>query len=125
MPEYSYHHPKNPQKIVTIIQTMTEPHRYVDEKGVEWVRIWEAPLPAVDSKIDPFSETKFVEKTGKGKGTIGDLWDRSKEWSLKREDKVGATDPTLKKYFENYRKKRNGKAHIKEIQQRANKTFEL
>ena len=47
-------------------------------------------------KIEPqepynMSQKEFVEKTGKKKGTMGDLYDRSQELSEKRKQKLGTT----------------------------------
>ena len=52
----------------------------------------------------------FVEKTRNKSGTIGDLWDMSKELSEKRKKKHGK-DPILQKYYKNYSKERNGMKH--------------
>jgi hypothetical protein len=84
---------------------------YVDDEGVKWERVFYSPQTSVDTKIDPNDSNKFVEKT-KGKGTMGDLWDRSSELSEKRE-KIYGKDPVQEKYLRDYSKKRKGKSHPK------------
>jgi hypothetical protein len=48
------------------------------------------------------------------KGTYGDLLDYSAELSEKRASKDGE-DPLKRKYFEEYKKKRGGKKHLKDV----------
>jgi len=78
MPIYQFSHPAHP-KIIEVVQSMKEPHVYVDEEGVEWKRVWGLPNTSIDTNIDPWSASDFTRKTGEKKGTIGDLWDQSKE----------------------------------------------
>lgn len=40
MPIYTFQHPKT-EEIVEITQSMTDKHVYVDEKGIEWKRVWD------------------------------------------------------------------------------------
>ena len=68
--------------------------------GEGWGRVYTAPNVSVDSKIDPYSSRDFVEKTKNKKGTVGDLFDKSKELSEKRGG--DSSDPILKKYFKSY-----------------------
>lgn len=105
---YIYRNPET-EEIKEVFQKMTDEHVYFEE-GVEWKRVWTVPQASIDSNVDVFSERDFLKKTSNG-GTIGDLWDRSKEWSEKRADKVGDKDPVLKKEFKNYSEKRKGKKH--------------
>jgi hypothetical protein len=109
MPLYTYEHPET-EKTIDIIQTMNEEHIYVDEKGVQWKRVFHSPQANIDSKVDPFDNNSFISKTGNQKGTYGDIIDQSKEMSQKREDKLGY-DPLRKKYFKEYSKKRRGLKH--------------
>lgn len=89
---------------------MTDDHVYFEE-GVEWKRVWCNPrVNTVGQKIDPFDSKGFVEKTGKMKGTIGDMMDYSAELSEKRAEKTGV-DPVKRKFFDNYQKE-NGKKHL-------------
>ena len=91
---------------------MVEEKKYVDAKGVEWIRIFTVPQAATDTNINPLDAKDFAEKTGKKKGTYGDLLDQSKEASEKRKQKIGI-DPIKKEYWDNYAKIRNGKRHPK------------
>ena len=118
MPIYIYQHPKN-GKTVEIFQGMNDEHTYKDKKGVEWRRVFTAPTASIDANIDPFSEQAFIEKTGKNKGTVGDLWDRSKEMSLKRAEKRDGEDPVMKAYYKAATKKRKGKKSFHELQSQA------
>lgn len=104
MPLYEYQHPKTKKKI-SVIQSMSEPHQYIDELGVKWDRVFSIPNASIDSQIDPFSEQAFKEKTKNFKGTIGDLYDMSKELSEKRAAKRGGTDPIKDKSVKEYEKK--------------------
>jgi hypothetical protein len=107
MPEYTYISPSGETK--NVIQRMTEPHIFF-ENGVEWKRVFVNPTASVDTKIDPFSSRDFAEKTGKKKGTMGNLFDASREASEKRE-KVMGKDPVKEKFLKDYSDKRGGKAH--------------
>lgn len=122
MPEYTYEHPKTKRRIV-IFQKMNDPHEYTDKKGVSWNRVWEKPMASIDTKIDEFSESSFEDKTRNKRGTFGDVLDLSKELSEKREAKEGV-DPVKQKFYENYAKKRKGKRHPKEIQEKTVKEFD-
>jgi hypothetical protein len=86
---------------------------YKDENGVKWKRVFSLPFASVDTKIDPNSASDFVTKTGKKRGTYGDLLDASKELSEKRTKERGE-DPVKKKFFKDYSKKRFGVKHIEE-----------
>ena len=85
-------------------------HNYTDEKGCRWSRIWN--LPQINStsasNIDPFNKKQWTERTREKKGTLGNLFDESKEMSLKRTDKEGF-DVHREKYYADYSKKRRGK----------------
>ena len=109
MPLYTYEHPETSETI-DIVQGMNDKHVYVDEKGVEWKRVFYSPQASIDSQTDPFDNHAFINKTGNQKGTYGDIMDQSKEMSQKRKDKLGY-DPVQKKYFKEYSKKRRGIKH--------------
>lgn len=106
MPIYLYQNPKT-EEVVEVIQSMKEPHIFIDEDGLEWKRLWTVPQASIDTQLDAFSHRQFVEKTRNG-GTMGDLWDRSRELSEKRADKVGGEDPLKRKYIKQYEKERGG-----------------
>lgn len=78
--------------------------------GVEWQRLFSIPNASIDTKIDPFSEKSFMKVTENKKGTIGDIWDRSKEMSEARASKLGS-DPLKEKTFDDYSKTRRGIEH--------------
>jgi hypothetical protein len=66
----------------------------------------------IDTKMDASMDSrKFAEMTGSKKGTMGDLFDQSKELSEARKKVHGGKDPVKQKYWENWSKKRKGKKH--------------
>lgn len=89
---------------------MTEPHVY-SRDGVEWKRVWQVPQAIVKSvsNMNPFNTREHVDKTGQMKGSVGDLWDISREMSERREQKLGHEDPVKREYFRDYEKKNNTK----------------
>ena len=108
MPVYSFIHPDTEEEI-EVLQRMSEPHVYIDEHGIEWKRQWTSPNAQIDADVDPFDKTAFSRKIAQsGKGTVGDLWDRSRELSEKRKNKLGY-DPVKKKNLEKYSKDRMGR----------------
>ena len=109
MPLYTYEHPETSETI-DVLQGMNDNHVYVDEKGIEWKRVFHSPQTSIDSQTDPFDNHAFINKTGSQKGTYGDIIDQSKEMSQKRKDKLGF-DPVQKKYFKEYSEKRRGIKH--------------
>ena len=115
MPEYLYEHPKN-GKIISIIQSIHDKHEYIDDSGVKWNRVFTAPeLNTEGSLKTDCTAQQFSDYVGKKKGTIGDLFDRSKELSEKRQ-KVLGKDPLKEKYYKNWSKKRKGKKHPLSVQ---------
>ena len=107
MPLYIFKHPTK-EKYQEVFFHMDD-DKFLVEDGVKWKRVFTAPNYAIDSDIDPMSSQAFMEKTNK-EGTVGELMDRSKDLSQKREDKYGY-DPVKQKYFKEYSKKRNGIKH--------------
>lgn len=91
MPYYIFKHP-NKELYTEIKQQINEEHIYVDENGIKWDRIFTSPKISIDSKIDPYSSKAFIQKTNKN-GTLGELYDLSKEMSEKRGGKKN--DPML------------------------------
>ena len=86
MPFYLYIHPETGDQ-VEVFQGMKEKHEFVDNEGTQWKRVFTVPQASMDTKIDPFSSHKFIEKTS-NEGTMGDLYDRSREWHEKRKDTI-------------------------------------
>jgi len=72
---------------------------------------------AKGQKIDPFSEKQFLERTSKGSGTLGELFDRSAELSQMRAEKTGNGDPLRRKIYDRYSKKYKGMKHNAELQE--------
>ena len=106
MPVYLYENPDTGE-IIKIIQSVSEDHTY-SEDGVEFDRVFTVPNMSVDAAADPFSAEQFRQKTKNMKGTMGDMWDYSKELSDKRKEAMGGTDPIRKKAEKEYSKKRKG-----------------
>jgi hypothetical protein len=110
MPLYIFEHPET-EEVLEIVQGMKEAHIYVDEKGVEWKRVYTPTNFAIDGNLNSISSANdFNEKT-KGKNyTQGDLQDISREASDKREKQMGK-DPLKEKWFNKYAQERAGKRH--------------
>lgn len=118
MPIYIYKHPTKDQHI-EVIQSMKEEHVYFDEDNLQWQRVWSNPQLNCESNMDPFDNVSFIEKTGKMKGSFGDVQDYSKELSDKRKNMNNGVDPVQQKYFNDYSKKRKGAKHATELKQRS------
>jgi len=111
MPIYCYKN-EDTGDVYEVIQKMTDDHIFFDpETGLECKRLFTVPNARIDSfsKIDPFDARDATEKTRNFKGSIGDLWDISKDLSEKREDKLGHEDPQKRKVFKEYEKERGVK----------------
>lgn len=106
MPIYLFKNPKT-GKIVSVFQQMNEEHVH-SEDGIKYERVFTVPNAQIDADIDVDSSEKFIEKTGKMKGTLGEIWDYSQELSNKRAEKNGGIDPVRQKAEEKYSKKRRG-----------------
>jgi len=89
----------------------------IKRDGVKWKRLMVNPQVACSGlkAIDPYSSQAFVNKTAQMKGTVGDLWDLSKEQSERRAQREGGTDPVRKKYFADYKKRKRGTPHSQEL----------
>ena len=109
MPAYLFIHPDT-QEEKEVRQSMTEPHIYIDENGVEWERLWTPSNFTVDGRVNPMSSKDFVNKMSNKVETIGEMQDMAKEQSQIRIDKYGH-DPVKDKYFKDYSAKRKGKKH--------------
>lgn len=126
MPEYLFEHIET-HEVHTAVFHMTEDKIYRGPKGKDkpetWRRVWTKPRMSVDSvAIDPYSAADYVKATNK-KGSVADLWDRSKEMSLKRADKEGGQDPVKQKFFEGYSKRRHGAKHPEQRREETNKAL--
>jgi hypothetical protein len=81
--------------------------------GIGWRRVYTVPYVSTDSNIDPYSPKDFIEKTRSKKGTIGDLFDKSRELSEARGGEK--RDPVVKQFFSDYEKTK-GIKHACQIQ---------
>ena len=86
MPIYLFKNPDN-EEYVEVHQKMAENHVFIDDKGVEWERVWTAPTTSIGLQADSDSHQQFVNKTAGW--SVGDMWDYSKEMSEKRKSKRG------------------------------------
>lgn len=97
---------------------MKDYKHYRGENGNEdfWERVYDIPQVNIGNAkvVDPFDNKSFVDKTGKMSGRYGDILDYSSELSDKRAALAGGEDPVKRKYFDDYKKKTNGKKHIKD-----------
>ena len=106
MPEYLFQNPDTGE-VVSVIQGIDEEHVY-SEDGKQFDRVFTVPNASVDSTLDPFSAQQFTDKTKNMKGTMGEIWDYSKELSEKRKQVTGGEDPVRKKAERDYSSKRRG-----------------
>jgi|TARA_B110000305_G_C19465813_1_gene657844 hypothetical protein len=109
MPIYIYQNSKT-KKYIEVFQGMNDEHKYFDDSGFEWSRVFIAPNAAIDLDSNPFDQQKFLDKT-QNAGTMGELWDRGQEMSDKRAHQSGGSDPLKDKYFKDYSKERKGAKH--------------
>lgn len=109
---------KKTGKIKDIVMPMKDYKPYKGENGDEdfWERVYDLPQVNLGNAkvVDPFDNKAFVNKTGGMRGTYGDLYDYSSELSEKRAALAGGEDPLKRKYFDEYKKKTNGKKHVKD-----------
>ena len=91
------------------------PYRGENNDEDTWERVYETPQISMrnstSTKIDPYNQREFVERTGRMKGNYGNMIDYSKELSEQRAEKNGGVDPVKEKYFNKYEKK-TGKKHL-------------
>lgn len=104
MPTYSYID-DDTGEVYDVFQKMEDVHEYY-HNGKKLRRIYYVPNASIDTNVD--SESAFIEKTGKMKGTVGDIQDYARDLSEKR---GGYHDPIRQKYFKEYSKKRGGRKH--------------
>lgn len=126
MPTYIFKHPD--KEIYTeIIQSMNEDHIFFDEDGLKWKRVWTNPQLNCEPNIDPFSNSDFIDKTGKMKGSYGDVQNYSRELSEKRASMNGGVDPVKENYHKKYSKERNGAKHLDQMKKHTidNKNFKV
>lgn len=110
MPQYCFQNEETGET-KDVFFHMNDEKIYIDESGVQWKRKFSVPNASIDTKIDPFSQQQFIEKTGNKKGTVGNMMDLSAELSEKRHQIDGKEDPVKRKHFSDYEKK-VGKKHV-------------
>ena len=91
---------------------------YKGEGGQDegWQRVYDTPQVNVGNyvakKVDPWDNKQFVDRTGKMKGTYGDLQDYSAQLSEKRaKESITGEDPVKRKALDAYSKDRKGMKH--------------
>ncbi len=111
MPQYLFKH-KITGEIRETFFRMNEDKIYKGDtnKDDNWERIFTAPNAATNTQIDAFNVKDFSAKTADKKETFGSMFDRSKEASEKRKQKLGVKiDPVKEKYWDKWSKDRGGK----------------
>lgn len=112
MPCYIFEHPKT-KKRIEISQGMDAEHIYIDSKNVKWDRVFVNPQVNTDVvALDPFNPADFNRKTASKNDKVGKLFERSKEMSERRKDKLGY-DPVKEKWMKDYSAKRGNKPYPK------------
>lgn len=109
MPQYIFCNPSDESEFVEVFFHMNDKKFFIDENGVEWRRVFTVPQACIDSDFDPRNKEEFMRRGAKY-STVGDLIDKSRELSEKRESKEGY-DATKQAFFDQYAKDRNGKPH--------------
>ncbi len=126
MPLYLYEN-KETGEVLEVLQGMNDTHEYHGEDGSEkglWRRVYVNPNMSTDTKLDPFSSDSFRASTVGKNDTYGQLFERSAEASEMRAAKNGGVDPVKQKYYDDYKKKRNGKLHPGEQKDKFKKSIE-
>jgi hypothetical protein len=88
--------------------------------GIKWIRIFTIPTASIDSKWNCDDPNDFVIKSGKKKGSYGDILDKSLELSKEREKKYGR-DEIKEQKFKDYAEKRHGHEHPLKKRERLDK----
>jgi hypothetical protein len=107
-PEYLYEDPDTGE-VKSVFQKANDDHEY-KEKGKKFNRVFTIPNASIDTKIDATSEKDFINKTKNKKGTMGDLWNASREASAKRKEVFGKDD-VKERYLKKYSDERKGMRH--------------
>lgn len=106
-------------EIKDLIQGMNEPHVFEPKDGKVWKRLFGVPEAAIDSKWDALSSKKFVEMSGKKKGTMKDIWSKSGELSQERVRIMGK-DPLREKFKSDWSKERNNRPFPPQLEAKLN-----
>ena len=124
MPLYIFKHPLTDEETEVFFGMNEEPKEYIDKNGLKWGRVFSSPELNTVGKIDPWSNSDFVNKTAQKKGTVGDLLDTSSELSEIRAQERGGVDPVKQKQYDKYAKERGGRRHPKEKSEKFKKGYE-
>lgn len=109
MPVYTFKYKNN---YIDIVMGMDDPHEVFCENGELLERIWSKPQAHIKENFDINNSKEFSYKTGKMKGSLGDITNLSEELSQKRaKNSDNGRDPVKDKFFDNWSKKRHGKTH--------------
>ena len=109
MPIYLFSNPENDNDIVEVVMSVHDEHVFCKD-GVKWNRVFTKPTASIDTKWNAHSQKDFIEKTGKKRGTLGEMWEKSEELSKQREKDLGQ-DPLKTKFYENYKKTHGNTDH--------------
>ena len=126
MPLYLYEN-KETEEVREVFQGMNDTHEYDGEDGSEkslWRRVYVNPGLSFDTSMDAFDSKSFINSTVNKNDTYGDLQNRAAEASEIRAQKNGGKDPVKEKYYEDYKKKTNGKIHPTEQKEKFKKAVE-
>ena len=110
MPFYTFLNPKT-KEVLDLFFHMNDKKEYIDEDGIKWDRQWHTPELNATGSSDAWDSKKFVEKTGRGRGKVGDMLDMSSDLSKERASSNGGVDPLKENYYKRYTKERNGAIH--------------
>ncbi len=110
MPFYTFSNPKT-KEVLDLCFHMNDKKEYIDEDGLKWDRQWHTPELNATGSSDAWDSKKFVEKTGRGRGKMGDMLDMSADLSKERASQNGGVDPLKENYYKRYTKERNGAIH--------------
>ncbi len=110
MPFYTFLNPKT-KEVLDLFFHMNDEKEYIDEDGIKWDRQWHTPELNATGSSDAWDSKKFVEKTGRSRGKLGDMLDMSSDLSKERASGNGGVDPLKENYYKRYTKERNGAIH--------------
>lgn len=112
MPQYVFAKVSNPEVTQDLFYAMKDVPSVgtvITIEGAQWRRCFTKPRMGVDTQCDPHSARDFVKATNK-KDSVGSMWDRSKEMSLKRAEKDGV-DNVKETFYRDYTRRRKGRVH--------------
>jgi hypothetical protein len=112
MPLYEFANPLDENDRVDVFFHMNDEKRYVVD-GVEWRRVYHAPLSAIDTKLDARDKNAFIRRTEKYT-RVGDFQSLSRDLSEQRAAKDGK-DGVKEAWLKNYSAERLGKRHPSEL----------